>query len=44
MEVAAQMSMRLPTERKEVDDVLAEETKWEHAQRTQGVLLARHHA
>lgn len=30
------MSMRLPIERKEVDDVLAEETKWEHAQRTQG--------
>jgi hypothetical protein len=31
------MVMKLPLKTKEVDDILAEEQKWEHAQRTDGV-------
>jgi hypothetical protein len=35
-----QMVMKLPLKKKEVDDILAEEQKWEHAQRTDGALCA----
>jgi hypothetical protein len=34
------MVMKLPLKKRKGDDILAEEQKWEHAQRSEGALLA----